>query len=160
MRVKALLVVLVGVLTATAYWVACNATQPESVTATTPSAEEATSSSAHLAEVGRAHQLAYTQRPEPGSSADRQRLEQRVRMRFEQRREAWIAAGKPDQFIAFMEQALERRINDIRTRPTAWFAAEAVKERVRQRNEAAAQLFLDNGYSPEEVEALFREEGR
>ena len=159
MRSKALFVTIVGVLAGTAYWVACNsAAQPESVTATTPVAEE-TSSSGHLAEV-RARQLAYPERPEPGSSADRQRLEQRVRIRFEQRREAWIAQGKPDQFIAFMEQALERRIHDIRTRPPTWFTTEAIKERVRERNEAAAQLFLDNGYSPEEVEALVGEKGR
>lgn len=159
MRAEALLLALVGVLTGTAYWVACNtAAQPESATVTTPFAEE-TSSSGHLAEV-RAQQRAYTERPEPGSSADRQRLEQRVRMRFEQRREAWIGEGKPDEFIAFMERALERRVQDITTRPREWFTTEAIKERVRQRNEAAAQLFLDNGYPPEEVEALFREERR
>ena len=158
MSAKALLVILMGVLTGTAYWVACNATQPESVTTTTPAAEEATSSSpAQLAEV-RAHQLATTERPEPGSSADRQRLEQRVRTRFEQRREAWIAEGKPAVFIAAMEQALERRVQAIRTQPPEWFTPEAVRERVRQRLEAAAELFLSNGYSPEEVAALISEE--
>ena len=156
MRVKALPVILVGVLAGTAYWVACNATQPEPGTATTPSAEEATTSG-HLSGGLRAHQLA---RSEPGSSADRQRLEQRVRTRFQQRREAWIAEGKPDQFIAFMEQALERRIQAIRTRPNDWFTTEAIKQRVRQRNGVAAQLFLDNGYSPEDVAAFLREESR
>ena len=83
-----------------------------------------------------------------------------MRTRFEQRREAWIAEGKPDEFIAFMEKALERRIQTIRTRPRKWFTTEAIKERVRQRNEAAARLFLDNGYSPEEVAALFGEKQR
>ena len=161
MRAKALLVILVGVLTGSAYWIACNATQPESVTTTTPSAEEPVSSTpTQLAEV-RAHQLATTERPEPGSSADRQRLEQRVRTRFEQRREAWIAEGKPTAFITAMEQALERRVHAIRTQPPEWFTPEAVRERVRQRHAAAVQLFLSNGYSPEEVAALTgEEEGR
>jgi len=98
-----------------------------------------------------------TERPEPGSPVHREQLEQRVRMRFEQRREAWIAEGKPDAFITFMEQALERRIHDIRNQPFAWFTTEAIKERSRQRNEAAARLFLREGYSPKEVTALVRE---
>ena len=57
-----------------------------------------------------------------------------------------------------MEQALERRVQAIRTQPREWFTPEAVREQIRQRHLAAAQLFLSNGYSPEEVAALTSEE--
>lgn len=90
-----------------------------------------------------------------GSHAHRVALEDSVRQRFSERVKRWTEEGKTEDFLAFMEDRLEERIHEIRTRPAEWFTMESLRARIREREENAVQAFSQAGYSREELKTLF-----
>ena len=92
--------------------------------------------------------------PVRGSEAHRTALEERTRQRFAERVQRWTAAGKSEEFLAYMQDQLEMRIHDIRTKPPEWFTMRALRARIREKDEAAARVFLQGGYSRQQIEAV------
>ncbi len=85
----------------------------------------------------------------PGSLAHREALEERTRADFDRRAKAWREAGRSEDYIAYMRRnGLERMIADIRTQPAEWFTMDALRRRIRAKEERAARIFLDAGYPP------------
>lgn len=133
-------------------WVACDpmTSRPEPNATPTAPAASPESETANLRGTIRA--------PIRGSAAHRAALEREERRDFARRVRDWKAAGKSDAFIAYMrERGLERRLADIRNQPAEWFTLEALKARIREREERDATLFLNSGYSREEVRRLVGE---
>ena len=144
----ALVAVFVGALV----WVACDAMTGGP--STVPSSPAASPESDTANSAGAAADTLIR-----GSTAHRGALEQRVRQDFAKRVRDWKAAGKSDAFIAYMrEKGLERRLADIKTQPPEWFTLDALKARIRERGERDAALFLNSGYSREEVKSLLGED--
>lgn len=151
MRILAALVPLVA---GALVWVACDSMTGQPGANTSPTAPAASPES------GMAIRGETTSgNPIRGSAAHRAALEQEERRDFARRVRDWKAAGKSHAFIAYMrEKGLERRLSDIRNQPKEWFTVEALKARIREREERAAMLFLSSGYPREEVRSLVGEE--
>ena len=149
-----ILAALVALVAGALVWVACDRTTSRPGANTTPTAPAASPESGMAIPGG-----TTSGSPIRGSAAHRAALEQEERRDFARRVRDWKAAGKSDAFIAYMrEKGLERRLSDIRNQPQEWFTLDALKARIREREERDAALFLSSGYPREEVRRLVGEE--